>query len=197
MLRNGIFLNNISYNYYRKILMATEIPNIIRSISQWNERTLFLLSPGRHWFMKSIHIGLIMVVYGLILSVLLAITSYFLNWAPEKPDEPNITRSAITSVLFAPIFETSLLALIYKLIRPHLGMIGFALTTAILAALAHTPGSRWQPITAMGAFTIMAYQYGSFRENAGFAQAFWGVVLSHATNNGIFLLLLMTVIYLL
>lgn len=126
-----------------------------------------------------------MIFYGLILITALTIAFPGLNENLETDYDRSIARMLIGSVLLAPILETLCLVIVYKLTWPCLRLTGFVLVAAVLASLAHAPGKGWLPVTAMGAFMIMAYQHVAFRERLDPDRAFWGTALTHAINNGV------------
>ena len=165
------------------------------AIHRFHRWALGFAGPGRSWFLSAVGFGLIMVAVSVAVFVPVLAARISFNYLPAPEPKPHLVWAAFSMILFAPLVETALLVLIYRMTKPYLGVAGFILVNTVLFGLLHIP-SKGIPASATVAFLMMSYQYISFRDALGPRRAFAGVAVSHGVNNGIAFLLIAVAMWL-
>lgn len=142
------------------------------------------------WPLDALRLGAVMAALALLLGVAVRLT---LDPAPSRfaLDVERDFRPALLAfslLVFAPLAETLLLAMLHWLLRARLGasLTVWVCVSAILFALAHA-GTNRVPLPQSAAFLLMSYQYALVRDRCGAGIAFTAVVLSHTTYNALVL----------
>ena len=159
------------------------------AIHRFHRWALGFASPGPHWFLSAVRFGFIMFATALAINVPVIAARISFNYPLPPEPERSLLSMAFGMILFAPLTETALLVLIYKVTRPYLGVAGFILVNTVLFGLLHIP-SKDIPMSATVLFLMMSYQHLSFRDALGPRRAFAGVAVSHGVTNGAAFLLI-------
>ena len=154
------------------------------AIHRFHRWAIGFSGPRRHWFLSALRFGFIMVAVSITITIPVFAARISFNYLPPPEPERGLAEMAFSTVLFAPLAETALLVLIYKVTRPYLGVGGFILVNTALFGFLHIP-AKGIPAAATVAFLLMSYQYASFRHVLEPGRAFAGVAVSHGVNNGI------------
>ncbi len=159
------------------------------AIYRFHRWALGFAGPGRHWFRSAVRFGLIMLAVSIAVIIPVFAARISFNYQPTPAPKRGLVEMAFSVVLFAPLAETAILVLIYKMTKPYLGVGGFILVNTALFGLLHIP-SKGIPVANAVGFLMMSYQYVSFHNALGPRRAFAGVAVSHGMNNGIAVLLI-------
>lgn len=156
--------------------------SFLSALERFNLVALRLARPRESWFLTSLKIGVVMTAAATLLSILVVSLLTLLRGSVPHGTMDTSWHHLLELIVLAPLFETALLVLIFKLTVKWAGLTGFMAILTVLAALVHIPN---QPILlpAAIAFMMMSYEYASFRQAVGPGRAFAGVAVSHATIN--------------
>lgn len=122
------------------------------AIIRFHRWALGFAGPRRHWVPSAVRLGLIAVVTALAINVAVMAARISFNHPISPTRESSLLEMAFGIVLFAPLVETALLVLIYKMTKPYLGIGGFALVNTTLFGLAHIP-TQGIPVGAISCFS--------------------------------------------
>ena len=158
-----------------------------RSVERFNQRALRFTRPGPRWLTTSVKLGFIMKAAAMLMSLAVwAALSAFGGEALPPDSRGTASRGtlevAFLALVLAPLGETAQIWLVHALTRRWLGLTGFVLVNTLLAYAGHVPTTSI-PIAAALVFSVMSYQYVSFRDDLGAGRAFAGVTVSHAVCN--------------
>lgn len=172
----------------KKHFMLSKLLNIVKKFDVWMR---LILRPQPNFFVKSVLIGASMFLAGIIGAAVITIIYIFIYYLDSQNSDikgayflQGGTRSLGSTVIFAPIAETFILAVIHLVFRLRIRnrFLWFLVSSMSISLLLHGDREGFA-IIALLAFVVFSYQYDAFYKEAGAGQALLGVTISHALNN--------------